>query len=217
MSNTDTSTTEVHEAEPITEFTPGERVQAPPKPPTKTELKNLANFEAVANTLAAAEHKAKSASGDASAARAERSTVAVDTIKAAVKGKIEGATVRSTLLGAGVLKGTVSKIVTILDAIASEQLTLADVKSLNGAYSLINAARKAGDAAKAGGVTGGATGPGASAPAVATTPEQAAEIIYATIRNAGSDDAILSAAAEWITNITDGITAITSAIGSSAE
>jgi hypothetical protein len=197
---------------PVTEAPPtAEPVESKPAKPTKA----FQAFEELASKLAVAEEKAKAASGDATQARADKSTAAVEAIKSAVRGKIEGAIVRSTLLGAGVPKGTVSKIVTVIDAISQGNMEAKDVKSLNGAYSLVNAAAKAAKAAADG--TGGTTASGPAAPVTATTPDQAAEIIYAAIRNAGTDAAILSAASEWITRLTDGITAITSTVGVSAE
>jgi hypothetical protein len=185
--------------------------ESKPAKPTKA----FQAFEELASRLAVAEERAKAASGDATQARADKSTAAVEAIKSAVRGKIEGAVVRSTLLGAGVPKGTVSKIVTVIDSIMAGNMEAKDVKSLNGAYSLVNAAAKAAKAAADG--TGGTTTPGKDAPVTATTPEQAAEIIYAAIRGAGTDAAILSAASEWITKLTDGITAITSTVGVAAE
>lgn len=199
-------------------------VPATPEPQESTPkaqkpTKAFQAFEELAGRLAVAEERAKAASGDATQARADKSTAAVEAIKSAVRGKIEGAIVRSTLLGAGVPKGTVSKIVTVIDAISQGNMEAKDVKSLNGAYSLVNAAAKAAKAAKAAadGTGGGTANPGKDAPVTATTPDQAAEIIYAAIRNAGTDAAILSAASEWITKLTDGITAITSSVGVSAE
>lgn len=178
-------------------------------------------FEALATQLATAEQTAKARSADASQARAERQSVAVNTIRAAVAEKVEGAVIRTTLLGAGVLKGTVSKIVTVIDAINSGVLQVGDIKSLNGAYSLVKEAQRAAAQVKAG-ITQTSTGTANSAQAPAQnvgaqTPDEALKIILDAIKNAGSEDAVLKAASEWITKITEGITKITTTVGNSSE
>lgn len=165
-------------------------------------------FEGLAKDLATADAKARAASGDASQARAERSTIATDTIKAAYAEKIDANDVRTGLLGAGVLKGTVSKIVTILNALNASLLTTADVKSLNGAYSLIKQIEKTAAAAAAAGTTG-ATAPTPSVAVVATTPDEALDIIIDAIRAETDLDKQFELAGIWMTKITDRITAVT--------
>jgi hypothetical protein len=175
-------------------------------------------FEALATQLATAEQTAKARSADASQARADRQNLAVGAIKAAIAEKVDGAVVRSTLLGAGVLKGTVSKIVTVIDAINSGVLQVGDIKSLNGAYSLVKEAQRAAAEVKAGANT---TAPQAATGPVqkigAQTPDEALKLILDAIKNAGSEDAVLKAASEWITKVTDGITKITSKVGSPSD
>jgi hypothetical protein len=175
-------------------------------------------FEALATQLATAEQTAKARSADASQARADRQNLAVGAIKAAIAEKVDGAVVRSTLLGAGVLKGTVSKIVTVIDAINSGVLQVGDIKSLNGAYSLVKEAQRAAAEVKAGAnttVPQAATGPVQKIGA--QTPDEALKLILDAIKNAGSEDAVLKAASEWITKVTDGITKITSKVGSPSD
>jgi hypothetical protein len=175
-------------------------------------------FEALATQLATAEQTAKARSADATQARADRQNIAVGAIKAAIAEKVEGAVVRSTLLGAGVLKGTVSKIVTVIDAVSSGVLQVGDIKSLNGAYSLVKEAQRAAAEVKAG---VGTTAPQAATGPVqkigAQTPDEALKLILDAIKNAGSEDAVLKAASEWITKVTDGITKITSSVGNSSD
>lgn len=165
-------------------------------------------FADLSTALAAADLKARSASADAGAARAERSTVAVNTIKAAFAESQPPEDVRTTLLGAGVLKGTVSKIVTVLNALMVGSITPTDVKSLNGAYSLVKLIARTGSAAAAAGV-GPAVMPVPAAPAkpvVATTPEEALKIILSTITAEKDADKAFKLGGEWITKVTNAIT-----------
>lgn len=167
-------------------------------------------FSEIAATLAAAERQAKAASADAIQARAARQQAALGAIRSAFAQTLDGATIRKTLLGAGVLKGTVSKIVTVIDALREGIITLDDVKSLNGAYNSVRAAR-----AVAAGTHPAAAPipvPAPAAPVVATTPEAALDIILDAIKNAGNEDAVFKAAGDWIDRITNAISAVTKAV-----
>jgi len=170
-------------------------------------------FSEIAATLAAAEQQAKAASADATQARAARQQAAVGAIRSAFAQVIDGSIVRKTLLDAGVLKGTVSKIVTVIDALHEGIIALDDVKSLNGAYSSVRAVR----AVAAGTHPAAAPIPAPVPVAPPTTPDEALDIILNSIRTAGSDDAIFKAAGDWISKITDAISAITKAVGSEEE
>jgi hypothetical protein len=162
-------------------------------------------FSNLVPTLSAAELASKSANGNATQARAEKSDIAVKVIIAAHVEALEISDVRRELLDAGVLKGTVSKIATILQGLADGAVTLSDVKSLNGAYNAV----KAVSAIVAGPVTG-ALAPGVpfAAPgsgAVATTPEQAFDIIIDAIRSIVDPDEALKTGGEWMARISTGI------------
>lgn len=95
-----------------------------------------AKFSELGPQLAEAESIAKSKGADANQARAAKSSIAVAAIIAAVNEDIDPEGVRNDLLFAGVLKGTVSKIVTVINALHIGTINIGDVKSLSGAYSL---------------------------------------------------------------------------------
>lgn len=109
--------------------------------PTTPEVSEQ-KFAELAASLATLDTEARAKGADASAVRAQRANVATLTIRAAVNEGVSPEGVRIDLLNAGVLKGTVSKIVTVLNAINGGILSLGDVKSLNQAYSLITNSRK---------------------------------------------------------------------------
>jgi hypothetical protein len=94
-------------------------------------------FSELGPQLAQAEAIAKTKGADATAARAQKSSIAVSAIHAAVNEKIEPENVKNDLLFAGVLKGTVSKIVTVINAVNAGTLSLDDVVSLSGAYTAV--------------------------------------------------------------------------------
>lgn len=165
------------------------------------------DFEQLTRDLAAADAAARSTSADASAARANRSDVAVSAIRAAFREGINPEDVRTDLLDAGVLKGTVSKIVTVLNALNDKILGVGDVKSLNGAYSTVKAVHKvsAGTSFAATGVPFATTPSGP--PVVATTPEEAMKVIVNAVKSVVDPDEAFKLAGEWITRITNQITA----------
>jgi len=186
-------------------------LKRPERPVAKTAPKPKStepSFADTATELGTAEAAAKAATADAGAAKAHRSTVAVQTIRSAVTEKVLIADVRSTLLGAGVLKGTVSKIATILDGIDRGVIVLADVKSLNGAYNSVKAV-----AAAAAGATAG-VGPavvGVPAPAPKATklhtPEDAIKLIVDLLKAEKDPDKQMELAGKYITDFTNAITA----------
>ena len=159
------------------------------------------DFNALTGDLARADVLAKSVSSDAGAARAERSRIAISTIKAAYSEALPVGTVRRALLDAGVLKGTVSKICTVLQAILDGTVSSVGLKSLNGAYSL---ARGTGTRAAA------AAAVAAAAPIVPVvvappTTDEALEIILSDIKYASD---VFAAGSAWMTRITNAIAAI---------
>lgn len=168
------------------------------------------SFAAMSTELAAADIEARAASSDAGQARAKRSTVAVGTIKAAHLEKVVGADVRSVLLDAGVLKGTVSKIVTVLEALYAGHLSPNDVKSLNGAYNLVKSVHAAHAAAGGAPVTSGAIFPPVTpvtTPAPAkVTPDEALKIIIDSILAEKNADKQFKLGGDWITKCTNAIT-----------
>lgn len=175
------------------------------------------SFNQLTIELAEADAAAKGASSDASQARSHKSEVAVTTIKAAFSEKIDSKTVRETLLAAGVLKGTVSKIVTVLNGLEDAVLGLDDVKSLNGSYALTRAARAA-TAAAAAGITASATAFAGATPAVkATTPKEAIAILVDAVKSVKDPDEALKLAGEFITKVTNGLTAAVKSATASEE
>lgn len=179
------------------------------------------DFAALASALASADTAAKTTSADAGAARANRSAVAVNTITAAVNEKIAIDELRKALLDAGVLKGTVSKVATIVQGVIDGVLKLDDVKSLNGAYSTVTGARKAAAAARIaaasplggagiaakGAVVGSSTAPvNPDAAAKSITPEQALGIIVKFIKDKKDPDEIFRLAGEWMSRVTNELT-----------
>ena len=180
-----------------------ERPVAKSKPtPKSTEP----SFGDLATELSSAEALAKAATADAGAAKAKRSTVAVQTIRAAVTEKVAIPDVRSTLLDAGVLKGTVSKVATILDGINRGVLVIDDVKSLNGAYSAIKAIAKAGIVAGSG-PTAVVGPPPAPKPTKLHTPEDAIKLIVDLLKAEKDPDKQMELAGKYITDFTNAVTA----------
>ncbi len=187
-------------------------------PKTTSTVKGLEpKFETLVTDMRDADAEARSTSADAAQARGKRSTVAVQTILAAHSEKIEPGAARKQLVEAGVLKGTASKIATILTALANKTIKPSDVKSLNGAYNTVKAAEEAGRAAAlaARGVL--AATPAPAPVVVATTPDAALKVILDSIRGAGDPDAIFKSAGEWITKITNEISELARTVGAGGE
>lgn len=183
------------------------------------------DFDKLAIELASADHASRAASSDAGQARAVRSQAAVSAIKGAYTDALNVRGTRQILLGAGVLKGTVSKITTVLTALNNSIIKIEDVKSLNGAYAAVKAAQ----AAAAGIPTPaklfpGGVLPASSAPTVSTvfekvnpTPAEAMEIIIDSIKAEKNGDKAFKLASEWITKFTNAVTDITKNIGDDEE
>ncbi len=171
------------------------RAPRPPQP----------KFNDLVSELAAADMKARAISGDAAQARAERQVAAVSSIRAAWFEKIDPNDVRTALLDGGVLKGTVSKIVTVVTALNDKVISIGDVKSLNGAYTSVKMLHKiaAGYASTAAPGTPYST----AAPAiVATTPDEAIKVLVESIKSVTDPDEAFKLGGEWITRVTNGIT-----------
>lgn len=181
-------------------------------------------LEDLSSKLAAAESASKTASDDAKQARAQQQQSAVDIVKFLVEtppvdsvtGVAHGDYVlRRLMLDEGVLKGTVSKILTVVAGISSGHIALSDVKSLNGSYTAVKQALK--HIATPATATSPAPVP-APVPAE-PTPEEAMKIIIKSIRNAGdkSEEAVYQAASDWISRITEEISKVTRAVAEGEE
>ena len=197
---------------------PVEPIGIKPIDPFPFSAGSIENFNAVALQLATADEKARVTSSDAGAARAERGFYAVQAIHAAVSEEKSVEDVRETLLDAGVLKGTVSKITTIVSAVMAGDLLLGQIKSLNGAYTAVKAASK-------GRIVGGGSAVGAIPltyaypvePVTVTTPDEALTLIIDTVKSITDPDEAYRVGGEWITKITNGITAALKAIDDGDE
>ena len=97
-------------------------------------------IEAAIAELANAEAEAKNANATSTAARAKKSSAAVGVIYAATGLGADEKSLRASLLGAGIPKGTVSKILTVIRADAEGKIDLwaidKDKTSLSGLYAL---------------------------------------------------------------------------------
>jgi hypothetical protein len=168
------------------------------------------DFDDLAGQLASADQLARSASADSSAARAERSRIAVSTILAAVSQGTGVNVMRSSLLGSGVLKGTVSKVITVTKAIRDGWIKAEDVKSLSGAYAAVAAVRAAASSGTGAPVLSASASstvwsdPASAGPPARLSPEEALEIILDEVRGAGDP---FKVGGEWITRFTNQITA----------
>lgn len=162
-------------------------------------------FDEFATELAAADLRSKAANADATQARAEKSGYAVNAIIAAYKESLSDETIRDTLLAKGVLKGTVSKIITITAAIRAGDITTADLKSLNGAYTTVKAvhASKAAIAASKpakGTVAFADPIPVPTSPI--STPDDAIKLLIDTVKSVTDADERFKLAGEFISKIT---------------
>jgi len=174
-------------------------------------------FDQLVDVLSAADNKARSKAADATQARGERSAIAVSTILAAHREKLDPENVRATLLEATVLKGTVSKIVTVIEALNASVILPVEVESLNGAYSLVKRI-------EASPLLSTPTPVPTVAPEwedgsislvkeYATTPEEALKVILASITGLPSADEKFKVGGEWLTRFTNEISAIMKEIG----
>lgn len=165
---------------------------------------NEPTFEDLKSQLAQFDLAAKTASQDAGAARERKGQSAVAVIGAAFTEKLNGDSVRESLLAAGVQKGTVSKIVTVLTGLYSGQIALGDIKSLNGSY---HAVKEAILVASGAGTT--AVAVSSDAPVKQLTPKEAWKLILDSIEK---DKNPLGSASKWLTSITRDITKLTADI-----
>jgi hypothetical protein len=184
------------------------KVAVKTRPATKPRVKKVAastglavepepDFSALVGELSRAESLSKATRADATAATHEKQRVAVSTIKAAYAEKLPPEDVRRALLDGGVLKGTVSKIVTILVALHAKTITLADVRSLNAGYE----ATKSVAAGLAAATTAAPVAP-SPAPAKLHTPDDALAVIVAHIRAQKDADAQFKEAGVWLSKVT---------------
>lgn len=180
-------------------------------------------LEDLSSKLAAAESASKTASDDAKQARAQQQQSAVDIVKFLVEtppvDSVTGVAhteyvLRRLMLDEGVLKGTVSKILTVVQGINNGHIALSDVKSLNGSYTAVKQALK-----HIATSTAPATAPAPAPEPVEPTPEEAMKIILKSIRNAGnkSEEAVYQAASDWISRITEEISKVTRAVAEGEE
>lgn len=182
--------------------------------PFKSEVAPEHSFAELTHLLVEAESKSKVASSDAGVARGEKSNVAISTIKSAL---IEATNVeffRDTLLTAGVLKGTVSKMATILNAVRDGIIAFSDLKSLNGSYVSIKAVLAEREAALVASL--GVSSP-ATPVAPVVTPDDALALIVKVITDEKDPDKAYALGSEWLTKITNALTTAISAIGDGEE
>lgn len=187
-------------------------------------------FAELASALAAADLNARVKGDDSKQAAAARASLATDALKAAVKSKADGEAIRKTLADAGVLKGTASKIVTVVVAVAAGQIDPGEFKTLYEGYSKVSLANRVAavnafnaNAAKNGKPLKPVPGTSKEQPPVPIIkevdrvvmphPKDALQVILDDIKNAGDDDMILDRAAFWVGELTSKITGITSKIG----
>lgn len=171
------------------------------------------SFHDIVEALQRHDLAARSASADASQARTARNAVAVGVIKSALEEKVLHDRARRELLDRGILKGTVSKIITVLRAIEDGLMKVEDVKSLSGAYNQAKAARIAVSSPPA---TATATAPAtASATIALANADDAVALILEAISNAGGGDpdAVFKAGGEWITRLTNEISDLIRRVG----
>lgn len=171
------------------------------------KLPAQAEFAKLVRDLAAADADARATSADASQARGQRSVFATATILAAHSEKVTVEEARTQLIDSGVLKGTASKVCTVIAALYDGTLSREDVTSLNAAYGLVQHARKMAKLVAAGVPT---TAPG-SAPAAApvaekpTTPKEAVKVIMDYLESLPNETKKNQEASKWLTTVTNQI------------
>lgn len=113
---------------------------------SKNETHVADTMEMVIATLATIEAEAKEVNGTASIVRAKKSSAAVAVISTALDNASDEKSLRSSLLGAGVPKGTASKIITVIRAVREFKIPEANVRtgtpSLSGLYALATKGEK---------------------------------------------------------------------------
>lgn len=213
------------EATSKTQSTAAPKGKEPVKPLPKTVPTAAAeNFAELTQKLVKADSQSAAAGKKATQLKGNVSAIAVETILAAYAEKIDGEAVRVELTDAGVLKGTASKIGTVVTGLQQGVITIEQVESLSGAYGLVVAERKrveaekrAKDAEVSGKVAEKAGAVALPAEVRVATPEEAFQIILNTIRNEPNVDKAYELAGSWITRFTTETTAITKAKASSEE
>jgi len=107
---------------------------------SKDETHVADTMEMAIATLATIEAEAKEVNGTASIVRAKKSSAAVAVISTALDNASDEKSLRSSLLGAGVPKGTASKIITVIRAVREFKILETQVRtgtpSLSGLYAL---------------------------------------------------------------------------------
>lgn len=196
--------------------------------------KAFVEFTTLAAELASADLASQLAGNDKKEIDAQKATLATDALKAAIRSKADADAVRAVLADAGVLKGTISKIVTVVNAVAAGTIASGDFKSLYEGYKKVSTAARL-DTITAKNIKRAAEGkpllpvPGTSkenppAPiirevekVVMPAPKDALKVILDDIKGAGDEDMILDRAAFWVSQLTTQITEITSKITSGAN
>lgn len=139
---------------------------------TKTPTIEMAIIE-----LASAEAESRDVNATASVVRAKKSSAAVGVIRLGVSNGSDEKPLRSSLLSAGVPKGTASKIITVIRAVREGKVEIADNSSLSGLYALATAGEVADEVG--------------TAPAGPTIVEKIVEIVkpqeYATVEDMVDD------------------------------
>lgn len=167
--------------------------------------------------LASVEAEVKAQSADIKQTRAKQQQSALSVVEYlwhtppidhTTGSRVDDNVVRQDMLAAGVLKGTVSKIMTVVKGLRNGAIGSSHLTSLSGAYGAVKDAEKKilAEALE------DLESPPAPPPARTTTPDEAMNIILKSIREAGDEDAVYKAAGEWITKITQEITKVTESV-----
>ena len=169
----------------------------------------------LATELASIEAEVKLTSANLSQIRSNRQRSAVGVIQEAASltstsDPMPYSEVRSTLLSHGILKGTVSKILTVVQAMNDGVISPSDVKSLNSGYAAVKLALAAHPSPEPSSTTtASSAAPGHVCPPPAPpTPDEALEVILHTIKTSGD---VFKAAGEWIEKVTNAISDVTRA------
>ena len=178
------------------------------------------HLNALATELASIEAEAKLTSANLSQIRSNRQRSAVGVIQEAVSltalttsggsGDMTYSEVRGTLLSHGILKGTVSKILTVVQALNDGVISPSDVKSLNSGYAAVKLALAVHSSPEPSSPEpSSSAAPGHVCPPPAPpTPDEALEVILHTIKTSGD---VFKAAGEWIEKVTNAISDVTRA------
>lgn len=192
--------------------TPEPKAAKTPAAKSTTAGKAEPQFAKLVGKLSQADSQTVIAGAEASQARAERSNIAVTTLRAAYGERLSTDDVRKALNEAGVLKGTVSKITTVLSGLYAKSIKVSDIKSLSDAYKIVKEIEKQekANAPVAGGTKDSATEVFAVAPEpiVATTPKQALEVIFNSLRSVTDGDEMFRLAGDYLAQLSNGIDAI---------